>query len=514
LETLYRAFHQPGSRIYRWVDGFVWTLIAVSIVLFSLDVAFQPDGPLPAESPQTTWGVLAAGWASLAPVVGWIDVVILWLFGVELALRVLTYRPPGTGFYDRTPGQELWAQVLGRLRFLAQPLNLVDLLVVIAVYPALRGLRALRLLRLARAVRFFRYANPITDVIEAFRANRILYQAAFTFLGVITAVGGLSIYLVERRENQAIDSVADGLWWALVTLTTVGFGDISPVTPLGRIVGSVLMVAGMFTLALFAGIVGNTLLSAILRIRQEQFRMSNTVGHVIVLGYDAGSRQLLDALLQEFDPDTHLVLMGEGQGPPSLPEGVEWVSGDPTKEAELDKVRVRHADGVVVVGRRGLNPEQADATTLLTLFTLRSFLRRGDESVPRKKPLYVVAEVLDPENVEHARTAGADEVIESTRLGFSLIAHAIAEPGTGTVMSRVTMAGAHNLYVGALPEELTAPVSFGEAMHHLRRGGEVLLIGVRDPSSGQDRLNPPDELVLDGTQQLVYLAERPILRSP
>ena len=292
----------------------------------------------------------------------------------------------------------------------------------------------------------------------------------------------------------------------------MGFGDISPITPLGRVVGSVLMVAGMFTLALFAGIVGNTLLNAILRIRQEQFRMGNSVGHVIVFGYDAGSRQLLRAMLEEFDAQAKLVIMAPGEAPQNLPEGVEWVSGDPTKEAELDKIRVEHAAGVVVVGRRAINPEQSDAVTLLTLFTLRSYLRRRP-ALPRKKPLYVVAEVLDPENVEHARTAGADEVIESTRLGFSLIAHAIAEPGTGSVMSRVTMAGAHNLYVAGLPDALQAPLSFGEAFAQLRHSGEVMLIGVRDPKTGQDRLNPPDDLVLDGSQQLVYLAERPVLKG-
>lgn len=493
-ELLHRAFHQPGSAEYRWVDGVVWVLIGISIALFSLDLFVTLD-------PTST----------VVLVLGWVDHVILWLFGVELALRVLTFRPPGMDFYERTPGETVWAHVKGRLAFLfLQPLNVVDLLVVVAAYPSLRGLRALRLLRLARAVRFFRYANPITDVLDAFRANRLLYQAAFAFLGVVTAVGGVSLFLVERGQNPSLTSVADGLWWALVTLTTVGFGDISPVTGLGRVVGSVLMVAGMFTLALFAGIVGNTLLGAILRIRQEQFRMSNEVGHVVVFGYQAGSRQLLDALRSEYPDDVRLVILAEGQGPGNLPENVEWVSGDPTKERELDKIRLQHAQGVVVVGRRDLGPEQADAVTLLTLFTLRSYLRSND-LVARKRPLVVVAEILDAENVDHARTAGADEVIESTRLGFALIAHAVSEPGTGDVMSRVASAGAHNLYVGTLPPDMPAPVPFGQALYQLREHGEVLLIGVRDPETGEDTMNPPDELVLDGSQQLVYLARRPVL---
>lgn len=547
LETLHQAFHTPGSTAYRWVDGAVWVLIAISIGLFAVDVGLDLDqaragqiaatvsvntlipavtgvGSLPGTGmldsvvqAQVQRSLLPTGLTAWlirnGEVLAWVDAIILWLFGIELALRVLTFRPEGTGFYEQPLGAALWAQIWGRVRFLTRPMNLVDLIVVIAVYPALRGLRALRLLRLARAVRFFRYANPITDVLDAFRANRLLYQAAFSFLIAITGVGGLSFYLVERRANPGIETIGDGLWWSIVTLTTVGFGDISPITPLGRVVGATLMVGGMFTLALFAGVVGNTLLNSILSFRQEQFRMSNSVGHIIVLGYDHGSQALLTALTDEFARGEKIVLLGDGAAPPSLPESVEWVPGDPTREAELDKVRVQHATGVIVVGKRSLAPEQADAITLLTLFTLRSYMRSRPD-VHRRRPLYVIAEVLDAENVEHARTAGADEVIESTKLGFSLLAHAMAEPGTAAVMSRVAAAGAHNLYVGVLPDTLPSPISFGEALRHFRAGGQAMLIGVRDPKTGRETLNPPDDLVLDGALHLVYIAKAVVLPSP
>lgn len=492
FDLLHRAFHEPGTRAYRWVDGVVWVLIAISIGLFTAEVVL---GTLP-----------------FPAITSVLDTAILAAFGLELALRVISFRPPGTGFYDRTPGQEIWAQIRGRVIFMLDPLNLVDLAVVFAAYPALRGLRALRLLRLARAVRWFRYANPITDTMQAFRANRLLYNAAFAFLGVLTLVGGLSLYLVERQANDNLHTVADGLWWAIVTLTTVGFGDISPQTALGRVIGAALMIAGMFTLALFAGVVGNTLLGAILRIREEQFRMSNTVGHVIVMGYDAGSRRLLDALVEEYAGRVPIVVFTESQRPARVPESVEWVNGDPKRESELDKARLAHARGVVVVGKRGLTPEQADAETLLTLFTVRRFM--GQQQVARRQPLYLVAEILDAENVEHATSAGADEVIETSRLGFSMLAHAVAQPGTASVMSRVASAGAHNLYVGALPPGMQAPVSYGEVFDAVRAQGHALIIGVRDRRTGEDRLNPPEDTVVDGNVDLVYLAERAVLPEP
>lgn len=482
-------------------------LIAVSIGLFFFEIILDIDiavGTVPNDQAQLSW------LKPYLPILSWVDTAVLWVFGVELGLRVLTFKPAGTGFYRRTPAAEAWAQVRGRLSFLLEPLNLVDLVVVIAVYPALRGLRALRLLRLIRAVRLFRFANPITDVLSAFQANRLLYQAAFSWLIAVTTVGGLSIFLVERNANASINTIADGMWWAMVTLTTVGFGDISPITGLGRAIGSVLMVAGMFTLALFAGIVGHTLLDSILRLRQEQFRMGNTVGHVVVLGFESGSRPLLEALLEEFEADAQVVLMSETSPLGLLPEGVEWVNGDPTKEIELDKVRIQHATGVIVVGRRGLPPEQADAVTLLTLFTLRSYLQKPHKW-ERRRRLHVVAEILDAENVDHARTAGADEVIESTRVGFSLIAHAIAQPGTAEVMSRVVAAGNHNLYVGPIPETDETISSFGEMLNYFRGRGDALPIGVRSTSTGESILNPSDEHPIGGDMEVLYLARQPVV---
>lgn len=97
----------------------------------------------------------------------------------------------------------------------------------------------------------------------------MLFTFAFSALGAATLLGGTSIYLIEVGRNPTIQTLGDGIWWALVTLTTVGFGDINPVSGLGRVVGGVLMVAGMFTLALFAGIVGQTILRAVLSIRRS-----------------------------------------------------------------------------------------------------------------------------------------------------------------------------------------------------------------------------------------------------
>jgi len=268
------------------------------------------------------------------------------------------------------------------------------------------------------------------DVVEFNRIRRRLRLAVGALLLVI-AVGVLGFVLIGKGDHGLVDAI----YMTVITLTTVGFGDITPQTTEGRLVGAVLMVGGMFTLALFAGIVGHTLLSAVLSIREDQFRMSDYIDHIVVCGYEGGTRTLLDALLaEEFAEHTALVLFGPGERPADVPLPFFWIGGDPTKERELNKARIGYARAAVLVGSRSLDPQQADAKTILIAFTIRKYLRKLAVTGRRTRPLYIVAEILEPENVEHARAAGVDEVIESHRLGFSLLAHAVSEPGSGQIM--------------------------------------------------------------------------------
>jgi voltage-gated potassium channel len=121
---------------------------------------------------------------------------------------------------------------------------------VISLAPPIRGARVLRLLRLLRLVRAFSGIYRAGLHIQGLARHRGFAWLLFAWLGVM-ALCSAWLYIAEHGINKAVDSPFDALWWGVVTLTTVGYGDVTPVTTEGRIAAMVLMLLGI---GLFGGI--------------------------------------------------------------------------------------------------------------------------------------------------------------------------------------------------------------------------------------------------------------------
>jgi voltage-gated potassium channel len=123
---------------------------------------------------------------------------------------------------------------------------------------AVRAMRALRLLRFVRAVAVA--AIGLKEAAEAFQHKRFHYVLLTTV--VVIVLGAVGIFVVEQGQNNSIHSVGDALWWAIVTTTTVGYGDVSPVTTEGRLIAVLLMFVGIGFIGMFTATITSLFLGS------------------------------------------------------------------------------------------------------------------------------------------------------------------------------------------------------------------------------------------------------------
>lgn len=144
--------------------------------------------------------------------------------------------------------------VKGRLRYAVSPMALIDLLAVAPFFLAafvsvdLRFLRVLRILRILKLSHYFSVLNVLLD---ALREERKAFGAALFLMTIAVLFAASGIYLVEHEaQPAAFSSIPSAMWWSVVTLTTVGYGDVSPVTPAGKFFGAAISVLGVGMVAL------------------------------------------------------------------------------------------------------------------------------------------------------------------------------------------------------------------------------------------------------------------------
>ncbi len=156
-----------------------------------------------------------------------------------------------------------------RLRYMFTPLALVDLLAILPFYLGVIGqfdTRFLRILRLFRVFKLSRHFSVLAVLATVLRnESRSLLSAIFVML-VLVILAAASIYFVEREaQPDAFGSIPRAMWWATVTLTTVGYGDVVPVTISGRLLGVLITVLGVGMAALPAGIIASGFTSELAR---------------------------------------------------------------------------------------------------------------------------------------------------------------------------------------------------------------------------------------------------------
>ena len=177
------------------------------------------------------------------------------IFTLEYALRVwvapLKYENGSIASYS------------ARIKYVFSLNGIIDLLSIIPFYlqfilPGL-DLRILRTLRLLRILKLSTYNSALSDLIEAIREERRSFIAAGYIFVVMFIIASSLIYFAEHQKHPThFNSIPDSMYWALITLTTVGYGDVTPVTALGKLISVISAMGGVIVVALLTGIIASS----------------------------------------------------------------------------------------------------------------------------------------------------------------------------------------------------------------------------------------------------------------
>ena len=197
----------------------------------------------------------------------WFEVFSVAVFTAEYLLRMWACVEEGSGRFVHP--------VKGRLRFAFTPMALIDLAAILPFYLSMfisLDLRFLRALRLVRILKLTRYSTAINLLLNVFKEESPSFGAALFILAIILVFASTGIFLFEHKtQPETFSSIPSAIWWAGATLTTVGYGDVIPITTGGKIFGIGVMIVGIGMVALPAGILASAF-SQRLHQRHEDYK--------------------------------------------------------------------------------------------------------------------------------------------------------------------------------------------------------------------------------------------------
>ena len=179
------------------------------------------------------------------------DMITVAIFSIEYLFRI----------YCCVENPDYEEPVLGRLRFMVSPSALVDLIAILPFYLTFMvqiDLRFLRVIRLLRLLKFTRYSSAMSTLSEVFEEQMPALSAALFITVVVTIFSASIVYLVEHAaQPEKFSSIPEATYWAMITLLSVGYGDIYPVTPLGQFMTMIISLVGLGLVALPTGILAS-----------------------------------------------------------------------------------------------------------------------------------------------------------------------------------------------------------------------------------------------------------------
>lgn len=402
-KTSKRFFHQllvnPDSRCKAYFDAVMIALILLSVFLliYHLDT-------------------------ELSELDQYFEHILISLFIAEYLLRLWLYNDVHqlivehheNALYLNCPirwRELLWQIMAKKLEYLLTPLAIIDLLAILPSYEPLAALRILLIFRLFKLFRYFKSLHVFAEVLGSKRFE--LYNLVL-LLGFLVFIGSTGIYLFEHASNgKQVGSLFDAVYWSIVTVSSVGYGDIAPQTIGGRLVAMALILTGLGVLSIFISIVVSAFSDKIQDARDNRAyaQLKRYKSYVIICGFGRVGRHIAQQLAKH---GQHFVVLDNKEINASKARRLGYlvIHADASKNDVLIKAGINHKATAV------LCTTGDDVVNVYITLTSRHL----------NPAVRIISRANNQDNVKKLYQAGADNVIQPFEIAAMAVAEYVGQP--------------------------------------------------------------------------------------
>lgn len=289
-------------------------------------------------------------------------------------------------------------------------------------------------------------------------------------------------------------SWANALWWSIVTLTTVGYGDITPATIAGRMIGVIIMIFGIGMLGMFTATIASIFVEKKLKEDRgmKSFEFEN---HIILCEWNHRTANILKELRSDQRMESApIVLIANEEMKPVDDENLYFIKGDVTEE-NLNRANLAKANTVVILGDDSLDANARDAQAVLAVLTVESL----------NPDVYTIVELVNESNVRHCKRANADEIIVGNEFSSRLISRSALDHGISLVLSELLSSSYGNeLYKIVVPPEMDGK-KFLNVFTEVKRRNNSTILAIQQRGNGAVISNPDPDYEIKKEDSLIVI---------
>lgn len=328
--------------------------------------------------------------------------------------------------------------IKSKIKWMLKFSSIIDLL---AIIPNIRAIRMIRLLRLLRLFKLFRYSKISLGTGSIIKKHSFELVNIFLVILLIVLVGALIVYVAETEVPESeIKNYWESLWWAIVTVTTVGYGDIVPKSIIGRIFTTILMLSGIGFITIPAGMVGSILMERFVKMKEGRLSYNKIKNHIVFCGWNNHSPEVVDEILKiEQFKETPIVVISKDSEIEN--ERLLYYKGDFTKEKDLININIGASILTVIMAEYRSSDQKDDNSTIDARTVLCAYL------IEKINPnIHKIIEILDEENsnILHSMNSSS-EIIFHDRTISLVFANAIKNKGSVNVLNQILSFERHNI---------------------------------------------------------------------